>query len=174
MTSGGDAGDSRRDFVGKAFVCLGAGCLATSLASTAYANFRFFFPKVLYEPPAQFKAGFPGDYQEPVSDRWVTEHQVWMVREGDRLYALLQVCTHLGCLTRYYKDEELFKCPCHGSHFSLQGDPVAGPAPVPLFRLALTIGADGQIVVDKNVRENQAGELGQPGPRDQAPFVMKV
>ncbi len=166
--SAGGAGDSRRDFVGKAFVCLGGGCLATSLASTAYANFRFFFPKVLYEPPAQFKAGFPADYQDSVSDRWAKEHQVWMVREGDTLYALLTVCTHLGCLTGYFSGESLFKCPCHGSNFSFHGDPVAGPAPVPLFRLALSLGADGQIVVDKNVRENR------PDYRDQAPFVMKV
>jgi len=91
-----------------------------------------------------------------------------MIREGDQLYALLQVCTHLGCLTGYFPGETLFKCPCHGSNFSLQGDPVAGPAPEPLFRLALSIGADGQIVVDKNVRENR------PGQRDESPFVMKV
>jgi len=169
MTSGGGTGDSRREFVGKAFVCLGAGCLATSLASTGYANFRFFFPKVLYEPPAQFKAGFPSDYQaNTVSDRWAKEHQVWIVREDSTLYALLTVCTHLGCLTGYFPGESLFKCPCHGSNFSLQGDPVAGPAPVPLFRLALSPGADGQIVVDKNVRENR------PGPRDEKPFVLEV
>ncbi len=139
MASGGGAGDSRRDFVGKAFLCLGAGALATSAASTVYANFRFFFPKVLYEPPAQFKAGFPADYQvNSVSDRWVKEHQVWIVRDECNLYALLRVCTHLECLVGYFPGEALFKCPCHGSNFSLQGDPVAGPAPVPLFRLALS------------------------------------
>ena len=90
-------------FVGTAFLWLGCGSLATSLASTVYANFRFFFPKVLYEPPAQFKAGLPGDYQAgTVSDRWAKEHQVWIVREDDTLYALLTVCTHLGCLTGYF------------------------------------------------------------------------
>jgi cytochrome b6-f complex iron-sulfur subunit len=167
--SGGGAGDSRRGFVGKAFTWLGLGSLAASLASTAYANFRFFFPKVLYEPPAVFKAGLPGDYASgTVSDRWVKEHQVWIVREGDSLYALLTVCTHLGCLTGFFPAEGLFKCPCHGSNFSLQGDPVAGPAPVPLYHLALSLSVDGQIVVDKNQRENR------PGERDQPPFLMKV
>ena len=76
------AGESRRGFVATAFTWLGLGSLAVSLASTVYANFRFFFPKVLYEPPAQFKAGVPGDYQAgTVSDRWAKEHQVWIVRE---------------------------------------------------------------------------------------------
>ena len=94
------AGESRRGFIATAFTWLGLGSLAVSLASTVYANFRFFFPKVLYEPPAQFKAGVPGDYQAgAVSDRWAKEHQVWMVREKDTIYALLTVCTHLGCLT---------------------------------------------------------------------------
>ena len=129
----GGAGDSRREFVGKAFVWLGVGGLATSLASTAYANFRFFFPKVLYEPPAQFKAGFPADYQaNAVSDRWAKEHQVWIVREDSTLYALLTVCTHLGCLTGYFPGEELFKCPVPRKQFfparRSGGGTGAGPA----------------------------------------------
>jgi cytochrome b6-f complex iron-sulfur subunit len=165
----GSSGENRRGFLTMAFTWLGFGSLATALASTIYANFRFFFPKVLYEPPAQFTAGAVADYPaDAVSDRWAKEHQVWIVREGDQLYALLTVCTHLGCLTSFFPAESLFKCPCHGSNFSLQGDPLAGPAPVPLYRLALAVGANGQIVVDKNRRENR------PGLRDEPPYVLKV
>ena len=52
-----------------------------------------------------------------------------MVRDSSgKLYALLTTCTHLGCLTGFFPAEGLFKCPCHGSNFSLPGDPVAGPA----------------------------------------------
>jgi cytochrome b6-f complex iron-sulfur subunit len=161
--------ENRRGFIARAFTWLGLSSLAASLASTAYANFRFFFPKVLYEPPSQFKAGFPGDYQAgTVSDRWLKEHQVFMVREEQGLYALSAVCTHLGCLTHYWASEELFKCPCHGSNFSLQGDVVAGPAPVPLYRLALSLGDDGQIVVDKARQEDR------PDKRTQPPFILRV
>ncbi len=162
------ASDNRRGFVAKGFVWLGVSSLLASLASSLYANFRFFFPKVLYEPPSEFKAGLPDEYQPgAISDRWVKGHQVWIVREKDTLYALLGVCTHLGCLTSYFPSEELFKCPCHGSNFSLQGDPKAGPAPVPLYRLALSQSDDGQIVVNKALRENR------PGKRDQEPYVLK-
>jgi cytochrome b6-f complex iron-sulfur subunit len=163
------AGESRRGLLARAFVWLGLSGLAASLASTVYANFRFFFPKVLYEPPSQFKAGFSNDYQPgTVSNRWAKDYQVWIIRESDRLYALLTVCTHLGCLTGFFPAEGLFKCPCHGSNFSLQGDPISGPAPVPLYRLALSLGEDGQIVVDKSRRENR------PDQRDQPPFLLKV
>jgi len=163
------AGDSRRGFVARIFTWLGISSLATSLVSSVYANFRFFFPKVLYEPPAQFKAGVPDEYQPgTVSDRWLNDHQVWIVRDDNKLYALLATCTHLGCLTGYFPSERLFKCPCHGSIFTVKGDPVAGPAPVPLYRLALSIGDDGQLVVDKASRENQ------PGNRDARPYVLEV
>ncbi len=166
LDSGGS--DGRRGFVAKAFTWLGLGSLATSLVSSAYANFRFFFPKVLYEPPSEFKAGLPGDYQPGiVSDRWVKDYQVWIIREDDRLYALLAVCTHLGCLTSFFPSEGLFKCPCHGSNFNLQGDPLSGPAPVALHRLALSLGEDGQIEVDKARRAS-------PGERNEPDFVLKV
>lgn len=159
---------NRRSFVGRVFTSLGLWSLFVSLATSVYANFRFFFPKVLYEPPSRFKAGFLSDYQTGVSDRWAKSNQVWIVREGDELYALSRVCTHLGCLTGFFANEELFKCPCHGSNFSVEGDPVAGPAPVPLYRLALTRGKDGQLIVDKAQRENR------PGERNKPPFVLKV
>lgn len=159
----------RRSFLARALTWLGVSSLAVSAVSSLYANFRFFFPKVLYEPPFQFRAGLPGDYQSgTVSDRWAKSHQVWIVRDGNKLYALLTVCTHLGCLTNFAAGERLFKCPCHGTNFSLQGDPLVGPAPTPLYRLALSIGADGQIVVDKAVRENR------PDYRDEPPFVYLV
>ncbi len=164
-----DGAESRRGFVARGFTWLGWGSLGASAASSVYANFRFFYPKVLYEPPAQFKAGVPADYQAgTVSDRWAEGHQVWMVREGNRLYALSRVCTHLGCLTGYFPAEGLFKCPCHGSNFTLEGNPVSGPAPVPLYRLALSLDSGGQIVVDKNQQEDR------PGPRDEPPFVLDV
>lgn len=159
----------RRGFIGRLFTGLGVASLGASLVSSLYANFRFFFPKVLYEPPSQFKAGVPEEYQPgTISDRWVRDYQVWILRDDKRLYALLGICTHLGCLARYFPNEDLFKCPCHGSNFSVQGDPLAGPAPVPLYRLALSVGDDGQIVVDKALRENR------PGKRDQPPYVLEV
>ncbi len=165
----GSGDESRRTFVGKLFTTLGVSSLVASVVSSVYANFRYFFPKVLYEPPARFKAGFPEEYLSgSVSDRWVRDHRVWIVRQDNRLYALLATCTHLGCLTGYFPSEELFKRPCHGSNFSRAGDPVAGPAPVPLYRLALKLGDDGQIVVDKALRENR------PGKREQPPYVLEV
>ena len=165
----GNAADDRRGFLATACTWVGVSSLLTALASTLYANFRFFFPKVLYEPPFRVKVGFPQDYQaDTVSDRWVKDHRIWIVREDDRLYALLAVCTHLGCITGFVSAERLFKCPCHGSNFSIAGDPLTGPAPLPLYRLALSLDDDGQIIVDRAVRE------GRPEERNRRPFFLEV
>jgi cytochrome b6-f complex iron-sulfur subunit len=159
----------RRNVVAKLFTWLGGCSLFASLLSTLYANFRFFYPKALYEPPLTFKAGKPADYPlGTVTDRWVKDHGVWIVRSQSGIYALTATCTHLGCMTRYYADESLFKCPCHGSNFTVQGDPIAGPAPYPLFRLALRRAEDGEIVVDKANQENR------PSLRLRPPYILEV
>jgi len=46
--------------------------------------------------------------------------------------ALSRVCTHLGCSLTFNAKEGRFVCPCHGSSFSPEGEPLAGPAGRPL------------------------------------------
>lgn len=41
-------------------------------------------------------------------------------------------CTHLGCTIKYYNGT--FKCPCHGSEFDSNGNPLKGPATKPLIK----------------------------------------
>lgn len=57
---------------------------------------------------------------------------VLLVREGERLYALADRCSHRGCSLH---DGELkgdtIVCPCHGSTFRLDGSIVKGPATSP-------------------------------------------
>jgi Rieske Fe-S protein len=51
-------------------------------------------------------------------------------------------CTHLGCTISEMKNGNL-TCPCHGSAFDENGNPVKGPAVKPLKRL------DFQIINDQ-------------------------
>ena len=82
-----------------------------------------------------------------------------LVHDAGRFYALIAVCTHLGCTPNYLASEDKFKCPCHGSGFRLTGINFEGPAPRPLERAAIGLADDGQIQVDKS-RHFQF-ELGQ-------------
>ena len=115
------------------------------------ATLRFLFPNVLYEPPLQFKVGFPEEYQPgQVSEVWKDRFGVWMVRNDQGFYAVISVCTHLGCTPNWLDAENKFKCPCHGSGFYRTGINFEGPAPRPLERAAIRLADDGQIEVDKS------------------------
>jgi glycine/D-amino acid oxidase-like deaminating enzyme/nitrite reductase/ring-hydroxylating ferredoxin subunit len=51
--------------------------------------------------------------------------------DGDlRLFSA--ACTHVGCVVRWNGFERCWDCPCHGSQFSIDGEPLQGPAHRPL------------------------------------------
>ena len=148
---------------------LGWGSFASFCGGVTIGSLRFFFPRVLYEPLQQFIAGKPEDYQVgEVSTRMKKEQRVWMIRNEKGIYALISVCTHLGCTPIWHSTENRIKCPCHGSNFLVDGQNIAGPAPSPLFRAAISLDLAGNIVVDKSQKENR------PGKRDEPPFILPL
>jgi cytochrome b6-f complex iron-sulfur subunit len=129
---------------------------AAACASSLIASGRFLFPNVLFEPPQSFKAGFPSEYNVGEVDvRWKDAFSVWIVREPEGFYALIAVCTHLGCSPNWLPTENKFKCPCHGSGFYRSGMNFEGPAPRPLERARIVLADDGQLLVDKSVKFQQ-------------------
>jgi cytochrome b6-f complex iron-sulfur subunit len=125
---------------------------------------RFMMPNVLVEPPSKFKVGPASDYPPAaVSTKWTAQYGVWLVHSEykgkDIIYALLTVCTHLGCTPNWLEGERKFKCPCHGSGFYISGINFEGPAPRPLERMAIRVSEDGMLEVDKSRKFQE--ELGQ-------------
>ena len=159
---GEPSGDSRRLFMWS----LPVGWVAFAAASTAglIATARSLFPNVLFEPPQSFKAGFPGEYNVGEVDvRWKDAFGVWIVRVPEGFYALIAVCTHLGCSPNWLPAENKFKCPCHGSGFYRTGVNFEGPAPRPLERARIVLSDDGQILIDKSVKfQEEKGEWTKP------------
>lgn len=135
----------------------------TTIATLGMA--RFMLPNVLTEPPRKFKIGSPSDYDlGTVATKWVAAFGIWVVHTDqykgrNLIYALLSVCTHLGCTPSWLEGEQKFKCPCHGSGFYITGVNFEGPAPRPLERVGLRIAEDGMLEVDKSVRFQE--EMGQ-------------
>jgi cytochrome b6-f complex iron-sulfur subunit len=152
---------SRRDFMGR----LSWSGFAVFTGVSLLAFVRSAFPRVLFTPPATFKAGLPSDYTiGEVSERFKQEHRVWIIREADGFYALFAKCTHLGCTPRWLKVEEKFKCPCHGSGFRKSGINFEGPAPRPLERYRIALADDGQLLVDMSVKYRfEKGDWDKPG-----------
>jgi cytochrome b6-f complex iron-sulfur subunit len=139
--------------------------LATTTGIATLATARFMLPNVLTEPPSKFKIGPPADFDlGTVATKLVAQYGVWIVHtEGYKgknlIYALISVCTHLGCTPSWLEGERKFKCPCHGSGFYITGINFEGPAPRPLERAGIRLAEDGMLEVDKSVKFQE--EMGQ-------------
>ncbi len=166
-----DADDTSPLFTRRAWLGMAWGAFSAASAATLAATGRFMFPNVLNEPPQQFKAGFPTEYGQGVDERWKEKFAIWIVKvaeediapydgpSGAGFYALITVCTHLGCTPNFLSAENKFKCPCHGSGYRTTGINFEGPAPRPLERARIVLADDGQILVDKS--KHFQAELGQ-------------
>jgi cytochrome b6-f complex iron-sulfur subunit len=126
---------------------------------------RFMMPNMVVELPSKFKIGPASDFPlGTVSEKFKASRGTWVVHSdaynGENiLYALISVCTHLGCTPNWLESEQKFKCPCHGSGFYISGINFEGPAPRPLERAGIRVSEDGMLEVDKSVKFQE--ELGQ-------------
>jgi cytochrome b6-f complex iron-sulfur subunit len=135
---------SRRSFLNE--ITLGALGIA-GLGGTTL-TYQYFSPNVLFEPPMTFRAGNPDLY--PINSvTFLQDQLVYIVRTSAGFYAVSAVCTHLGCITQWKPDANLIACPCHGSKFHRDGVKIEGPAPRPLPHFAISLTADGDLLVNK-------------------------
>lgn len=74
----------------------------------------------------------------------------WLQDEKDGSYwlSLYQVCVHLGCKVPFRDDCVSFKCPCHGSHYNVDGEYLDGPAPRSLDRFTMSFDGSGNVQVN--------------------------
>jgi len=131
------------------------------------------FPNVLFEPPQSFEAGYPWQLRiGEVDERFKQSNRVWLVRDQNGIYALLAICTHLGCTPNWLQEEQKFKCPCHGSGYTPEGINFEGPAPRPMDRAQVELDPSGQIVVD--VGRLYEWPKGQPSEFDDKGAYLQV
>ena len=165
---GGERSQSlpRRHFM----TLLGVGSITAATGGSSVLFVQYSSPNVLYEPALFFNAGRPEDYDLGVSTRWVRKQKVWIVRTEEGIFALVAICTHLGCTPNWVPGEGVFHCPCHGSVFSVPGDVLKGPAPVPLYRAPIELNEAGEMIVGTGLlgyarAEQTNDEADRNGPR---------
>jgi cytochrome b6-f complex iron-sulfur subunit len=138
------SGATRREFLNEA----AASALGIAAVGSMIVTYGYLSPNVLFEPPTTFRAGSP-DLYAPNSVNFLEDQQVYVVRTETGFYAVSAVCTHLGCITQWKPESGLIACPCHGSKFRPDGTKIEGPAPRPLPHFAISLTADGELLVDK-------------------------
>lgn len=65
--------------------------------------------------------------------------KLWLSNTEQGVMGIYKVCTHLGCLYNWDNQENIFKCPCHGSQFQSDGTFIQGPAPRNLDRFVVRV-----------------------------------
>ena len=70
----------------------------------------------------------------------------FIIRQGDRLFALSSICTHRRCLLDAEPNRS-FLCPCHGSTFNPDGLVTHDPAKRDLPMLATFINEKRELLV---------------------------
>lgn len=72
----------------------------------------------------------------PLHIHWqrLGQTRFWLRQGNDGVEAMWASCTHLGCEVSYEPQQDQWLCPCHGSLYSRDGQPVQGPAVSPLVR----------------------------------------
>jgi Rieske Fe-S protein len=70
----------------------------------------------------------------------------FIVRQGDKLFAVSSYCTHRKCKLDAEADRT-FYCPCHGSTFDPRGHVTKGPARLDLPVFSISSNEQGQLLV---------------------------
>lgn len=76
------------------------------------------------------------------AESWVKD------KDGSYWLAIYQVCVYLGCKFPFRDDCKSFKCPCHGSHYNIDGEYLDGPAPRSADRFAMAFTSAGHVAVN--------------------------
>ena len=144
-------------------------------------------------PPQQFQVGVAGVYHRPIARTYVTHFAAdtkfllsgslfqdelqsqWWVKDSDGTYwlALYQRCVHLSCTVPFRNDCDSFKCPCHGSHYNVDGEYLDGPAPRSLDRFKMYFSGD-DVVVDTGALNYPLHPVAHPDPTTRLIAMPKV
>jgi Rieske Fe-S protein len=101
--------------------------------------------------PAAVDAGPVGDYaKEGVYDQF-KDQGVFIIRKGERLYAISSICTHRTCKLKVESDHHTLHCRCHGSSFDDTGKVLEGPATRNLPELPTSVDSANHLHVHASV-----------------------
>lgn len=132
----------RRDFLGLAAL----GSMAAALLFSFFGMLKLPKAAVSATPSKKFNVSLPENLAD--GEAFVPPgRNVAVFRDGEGVYAISTVCTHLGCIVKTSANG--FDCPCHGSGFTSDGTVRKGPAPKALPWLKVT-NSGGKITVDEN------------------------
>jgi cytochrome b6-f complex iron-sulfur subunit len=134
---------NRREFLQKTLVFLGL----TTLVSFLYPLFKYFSTPVEETGAKRLVLSKKEIPVGEAKDIVFNNTPGVVINRPDKGYvALSRVCTHLGCLVDYQKDNTRLLCPCHAGTYDLSGNVTSGPPPKPLLQFPLKVEGDSIVI----------------------------
>ena len=100
-------------------------------------------------PPANSDAGLLSDYsKDGITEGFVKQSRIFLIRSGKKLYATSATCTHEGARLEPAKNGEGLFCPQHKSLFALDGKVQSGKAKRSLRRYGVSVNDKQHVIVD--------------------------
>lgn len=96
--------------------------------------------------PKTVDIGSPDNYAKDGVYRRYRDAGFFIVRQGDKLFAVSSYCTHRKCKLSAEADRS-FYCPCHGSTFDPSGHVTKGPARADLPVFSIVSNDRGDLLV---------------------------
>lgn len=109
----------------------------------------------LADPPATggIDVGPRGNFdRDGAVSTFAGRHHFFVVRQGDKLFALSSICTHERESLVAQNDRDRLYCPEHKAVFSLDGRVQKGKPKKSLARLGIRLDGRGHVFVDPAVR----------------------
>ncbi|MFQ6105059.1 MAG: ubiquinol-cytochrome c reductase iron-sulfur subunit [Candidatus Glassbacteria bacterium] len=118
----------RRDFLAKVLKTIGT----VFFVACIYPLIRYLSPTAITGTGKEVEISLD---DLPVGDSNVIDiagQPVILIRTQKEVIALSAICTHLGCVVQFKKEENIIHCPCHAAAFDIKGNVLKGPATIPL------------------------------------------
>ncbi len=146
--------NTRRGFLKITAVAAAAGAIAAHL----WIAVQYLLGSPSGKKQHEWKIGKPEDFDNGIT--FVSDANVFILRDGNKFKALSSKCTHLGCTLKKVQSDSSttagkksvteFHCPCHGSKFNAKGERIAGPGKKSLQYFHIALSQDGKELMVNN------------------------
>ena len=133
---------TRRDFLAKALKAAGA----VLLVACVYPLIRYLSPTAITGTRKETEVSLD---DLPVGGSNMIDiagKPVILIRTPKEVIALSAICTHLGCVVQFKKEDNTIHCPCHAAAFDIKGNVVKGPATIPLKSYQTAISGNSVLI----------------------------
>lgn len=107
------------------------------------------------------------NFRNPYSNSWdgaTANVPAYVRRTGESEFTVFAInCAHLGCPVRWFKESQLFMCPCHGGVYYADGSRASGPPERGLFTYDAKI-EGGNLMIDAGQMPTLSNQASADGP----------